>query len=555
MRFFSIFNLKINYIKSMQSQKLDIVELIELNPITKLSKNYQGKFIKKIQENFTESQQQLFIASFYCYLNYNTKTDFVIELGDIWKWLGFSRKEHCKVVLEKHFSIDIDYKIFTKEIFATEVAVAKQETRGGHNKEKVLITIHTFKKLCLKSNTKKADEIHEYFIKLEELTHETITEESLDLKLQLEIQQNRFIKDKQHLLLNSYHLKCIVYIIKINNTLYKFGNSDDIKTRFRNHRNDINGSVELIFCIESKNNVKLENELKKYLKKTNYRKEQIFNNKIQTELIEIDDITIIQDELERLNEYIKKDKEYLVIERLKLEIELAKLKNITTDEEINEEFQRIKNLTENTKEEVDDKIIQLEELKNITTEDDEIDKKFQIIKNLTENTKEEVDDKIIKLEELKIQQGEKLTHQQKYRQTEKYRMYISTDEFKKKENDRYHRRKETDAYKECKKKYYKNNIDKINATKTRIRKAKLKTTIIKSEYEKNKFREWLSITIKYEENGKLIWGDLLDQFLGYHTSSLISSIYKTYFIEYTSEIFPTKYHRNGGFFKNFKFIN
>ena len=94
--------------------KLDIVELIELNPITRLSKNYQGAFIEKIQKNFTESQQQLFISSFYCYLNYNTKTDFIIELENIWKWLGFSRKDPAKVVLEKNFVENIDYKIFTK---------------------------------------------------------------------------------------------------------------------------------------------------------------------------------------------------------------------------------------------------------------------------------------------------------------------------------------------------------------------------------------------------------------------------------------------------------
>jgi hypothetical protein len=75
----------------MQSQKLDIVELIETNPITKLSKHYQGKFIEKNQQNFTESQQKLFIASFFYYLNYNSKTDFIIDLNNIWKWLGLKR--------------------------------------------------------------------------------------------------------------------------------------------------------------------------------------------------------------------------------------------------------------------------------------------------------------------------------------------------------------------------------------------------------------------------------------------------------------------------------
>jgi hypothetical protein len=92
-------------------QSLDIVELIEKNPLTRLSKNYQTVFLNKIKESFTESQQNWFVSSFYCYLNYNSKSDFVIDLNDVWKWLGYSRKEHCKTVIDKHFTQDIDYKI------------------------------------------------------------------------------------------------------------------------------------------------------------------------------------------------------------------------------------------------------------------------------------------------------------------------------------------------------------------------------------------------------------------------------------------------------------
>ena len=46
---------------------LDIVSLIEKNPITRLSKTYQNDFINKIKQNFTEGEQQLFVANFYCY--------------------------------------------------------------------------------------------------------------------------------------------------------------------------------------------------------------------------------------------------------------------------------------------------------------------------------------------------------------------------------------------------------------------------------------------------------------------------------------------------------
>ena len=61
-------------------QELNIVELIESNPISKLSHIYNSKLILKIQEIFTGFEQQLFVSSFYCYLNYNKNLDFVIDL-------------------------------------------------------------------------------------------------------------------------------------------------------------------------------------------------------------------------------------------------------------------------------------------------------------------------------------------------------------------------------------------------------------------------------------------------------------------------------------------
>jgi hypothetical protein len=91
-------------------QELNIVELIENNPISKLSKEYNNKLINKIKENFTGFEQQLFISSFYCYLNYDKNLDFVIDLDNVWKWMGFKQKIDSKRLLEKHFKLDVDYK-------------------------------------------------------------------------------------------------------------------------------------------------------------------------------------------------------------------------------------------------------------------------------------------------------------------------------------------------------------------------------------------------------------------------------------------------------------
>ena len=47
-------------------ETLDIVELIENNPISKLSSTYNNKLLIKIEETFTDFEQQLFVSSFYC---------------------------------------------------------------------------------------------------------------------------------------------------------------------------------------------------------------------------------------------------------------------------------------------------------------------------------------------------------------------------------------------------------------------------------------------------------------------------------------------------------
>ena len=146
---------------------LNIVKLIENNPITKLTNTYQGKLLTKIQEKFTYSEQQMFVSSFYCYLNYNQKNDFVIDLDHVWKWMGFSQKVKVKSLLEKQFIIEEDY---TKSLLLqqkqsdhtkslNQPAKQSDHTKGGHNKETIMLTIRTFKLFCLKAGTKKAEHI------------------------------------------------------------------------------------------------------------------------------------------------------------------------------------------------------------------------------------------------------------------------------------------------------------------------------------------------------------------------------------------------------------
>ena len=167
----------------MINTTFNIVEFIEQNPLSRLNTSYQNALINKIKSEFNEEEQKLFVTSFYCYLNYNPLTDFVIDFEDVWKWCGFSRKDSAKRILDKHFIADVDYKIQT---ITPPIGGVIKERGGAHRKEKIMLNIKTFKKFCLKSDTEKADEIHNYYIKLEEILQETLLEQTDELQMQLE---------------------------------------------------------------------------------------------------------------------------------------------------------------------------------------------------------------------------------------------------------------------------------------------------------------------------------------------------------------------------------
>ena len=228
-------------IYNMSKDTLDIVKLIEKNPLTRLSKVYQDKLTNKIKSEFTDSQQQLFVASFYCYLNNDCVTDFIIDLDDVWKWLGFSRKDHAKTLLKKYFNEKYDYEILLPQ--SREQNSGPQENRGGINKEQILMTVNTFKKFCMKAGTKKSDEIHDYYIKLEEIMHNVIDEQTTDLRKQIsESNGNMLLKEAQHkkelkmkrhsTLIEMLKSKRCIYVGEIEeNTFIKIGSSQEVDYR------------------------------------------------------------------------------------------------------------------------------------------------------------------------------------------------------------------------------------------------------------------------------------------------------------------------------------
>ncbi|NBP03774.1 MAG: hypothetical protein EBU90_27480, partial [Proteobacteria bacterium] len=84
-------------------------ELVK-NSNTTLSFNVQTKMIEKLNTEFTEEEQQWYVANLYVYMNYHPTDDYPINLEDVFKMIGFANKENAKRTLKNNFTHGEDYK-------------------------------------------------------------------------------------------------------------------------------------------------------------------------------------------------------------------------------------------------------------------------------------------------------------------------------------------------------------------------------------------------------------------------------------------------------------
>ena len=392
---------------------LDIVDLITNNPITKLSDTHNNKFLEKVKKNFNEYEQQIFITSFYSYLNYHKTEDYIIDLDNIWKWLGFNQKIKAKYLLEKNFKLGIDYK--NSLSLQGKQKIIENKGSGGHNIQKYYLNIKTFKSLCLKAQTKKADEIHEYYIKLEELIQEVLEQEATEMKNKLLIKDNE-ISEKNNLLKNAnqdkyktiektlisqfpVNTECI-YFGTIDNTnekgekLIKFGHSNNLPLRVQDHHKTYNNFI-LRDVFKVHNRQEIENTIKAYSKIKNHMRTIEINGKNKNEILAYDETYFT---INRVSKYIKdiiSEKTYsienfnkLLEENSNLKKENQELFNTLTisEEKIknyelelnekNELIEKLENSIKLLKEETVENIEKTVVYNNTLIEDNEINKKF-----------------------------------------------------------------------------------------------------------------------------------------------------------------------------------
>jgi prophage antirepressor-like protein len=242
-----------------------------------------------------------------------------------------------------------------------EKGVRKVDTRGGPQ-DIIFLSSHGVYRLLYNSKKKIAENFREW---VGDILDDIIFNESIELKKQLE-NKDKLLKEKETQLENkelekkrkveitlrdSFDKRCVVYLIKItmnDEIIYKFGYTDDIVTRLRTHKNKIGEDIELVYCIESKDNKMLERLLIDYLEQYKFRIKRTINDKQQTELLKVNDIEMIKNKLIELNKDVENEK-LLIIELknkiIDLEHENIELKRqllVKDDEIVNELKNKIK---------------------------------------------------------------------------------------------------------------------------------------------------------------------------------------------------------------------
>lgn len=216
----------------------NLIKPIAINVLTlirnsnKFSEEFNSNLIDEIKLQFTEEEQQWYVANLYMYINYHATNDYIINLEDVFKMIGFANKGNAKKTLESNFVVNEDYK--------SSFLPKDKPSWGGSGNEEILLNIDTFKNLCMLAKTDKGKEIRKYYVKLENVNNKVITEEINKQKSQL-IEKDNLLEKAQIKLETIQKLQTskwshlekgdMIYCIKSHTGFIKIGKTKNIKDR------------------------------------------------------------------------------------------------------------------------------------------------------------------------------------------------------------------------------------------------------------------------------------------------------------------------------------
>ena len=109
-----------------------------------------------LNKNLNDEERIIYNKCFQEHFENNENNEYVVNLDDAWKIIGFLNRDKAKSFLLKNFKADLDYIMKFEE------------------KENIMMTVHTMRKFYMKADTEKSHKFCDYYIKLETIIHEII---------------------------------------------------------------------------------------------------------------------------------------------------------------------------------------------------------------------------------------------------------------------------------------------------------------------------------------------------------------------------------------------
>jgi phage anti-repressor protein len=226
----------------MDTQMASIIPMQELFVNT-------DDFAKILCDTFTSDDEKLFMMNFKQYI-VNDPDVKIISLDDIWDWMGFSSKSNAKRALVGFFD-DQSYDVQLSD-------------KSGKKLETITMSIDTFKKFCIKANTKRSNEVCDYYIKMERAVNKHMCN-MLAKQMQVADENRSRIDFERHKVLAKAHAnKPVVYIMKVmvlpdgSGIIIKIGHTNQAQDRASKISYEFGVKVTLLEVYECEMNVEFE---------------------------------------------------------------------------------------------------------------------------------------------------------------------------------------------------------------------------------------------------------------------------------------------------------
>jgi predicted GIY-YIG superfamily endonuclease len=194
----------------------------------------------------------------------NTQTQPVIDLDVVSHWLGM-RKDNLYITVRQSYKRDFDY------IERPYPAVPKRH--GGQLKKQVLLTPDCFKRLCMRSRSRKAEDVRTYFISLEALVFKYRTQ--LMEGMRSDMQRIERAATAKTLRKRGPPRAGYIYVLRASerqDSVYKIGRSVDLARRLREHGASKADELDVVFVLRTEDVVAVEGCVKALIRDRRFRK-------------------------------------------------------------------------------------------------------------------------------------------------------------------------------------------------------------------------------------------------------------------------------------------